>query len=140
MMSSGKKVAWSTLGVVAAVVGFGGFLAVPTAHGYADCTVPGAQLDLHHSSGYELTVDASGASLGPGALVRSNGSSSQASATGGIKGRSVDFRIAWQGTKAYVRFTGTVGDDGVAHGTSSGIAQPIELAAGPWDSGTRFTC
>lgn len=46
----------------------------------------------------------------------------------------IDFTITWQGTKSYVHFTGTVGDNGIAHGTSTGIAYPVNLSEGPWHS------
>jgi hypothetical protein len=96
--------------------------------------------DLHHSTGYDVTVDASGASLGPTALVRTPQITSQGNLTGGINGRTVDFTINWSGTKAYVHFTGTVGNDGIAHGTSTGLGTPVKLDPGPWDSITRLTC
>jgi hypothetical protein len=135
MKTNRKKLIGSTLSVAAA-----GFLAVPTAHANANCTVPGAHLDLHHSTGYDVTADASGASLGPTALVRTPQITSQGNVTGGINGRTVDFTINWSDTKAYVHFTGTVGNDGVAHGTSTGIGTPVKLDPGPWDSITRLTC
>ncbi len=140
MARPSKKLIGSTLGVAAAAVASGGFLALPTAHANANCTVPGAHLDLHHSTGYDVTVDASGASLGPTALVRTPQGTSQGNITGGINGRTVDFTINWSGSKAYVHFTGTVGNDGVAHGTSTGMGTPVKLDPGPWDSITRLTC
>ena len=140
MRTNNKKLIGSTLGVAAAAIASGGFLAVPTAHANANCTVPGAHLDLHQSTGYDVTVDASGASLGPTASVRTPQVTSQGNVTGGINGRTVDFTINWSGTKAYVHFIGTVGNDGVAHGTSTGIGTPVKLDAGPWDSTTRLTC
>jgi hypothetical protein len=128
--------------VAAAIaIAAGGFLAVPVAHADTNCTVPGAHLNLHHSSGYDVTVDASGTSLGPGGVVRvTPEQSSDVYVTGSIQGRSIEFRISWSGTKAYVSFTGTVGDDGIAHGTSSGIASPVTLKEGPWDSVEPLAC
>jgi hypothetical protein len=130
----------STIGVAAAAIASAGFLTAPTAHANPNCTVPGAHLDLHHSTGYDVSVDASGASLGPTAAVRTAQGTSQGNITGGISGRTVDFTINWSGSKAYVHFTGTVGSDGVAHGTSTGMGTPVKLDPGPWDSTTRLTC
>jgi hypothetical protein len=114
---------------------------VPAAHADANCTVPGAHLNLHHSSGYDVTIDASGGSLGPGAVVRVTPElSSDGNVSGGIKARNIEFRISWYGTKSYVYFTGTVGDDGIAHGTSTGITDPVNLNEGPWDSVDPLTC
>ena len=140
-----NKLIGSTLGVAAAAITSAGFLEVPTAHAVANCTVPGTHLDLHHSSGYDVTVDATGSSLGPTATVHvSPDLSSDAHVeSGGIEGRSIDFLIMWSGSKAYLHFTGTVGDDGVAHGTSGEIIDPVNgvlLNAGRWDSVTRLTC
>lgn len=135
-----KKLFSPALGIAALAAASGGLCPVPTAHAAPDCTVPGAHLDLHQSTGYDVTVDAKGAALGPGALVRTPQQSSPTSVTGGIKGRNVDFTINWSGTKAYVHFTGTVGPDGLAHGTSTAMGKPMKLDAGPWDSTTRLTC
>ena len=138
MRTNNKMLIGSTL--AAAAVVSGGFLAVPAAHANANCTVPGGHLDLHQSTGYDVTVDANGAALGPGAVVRTPQGTSQGNITGGINGRTVDFTINFSGTKAYVHFTGTVGPDGVAHGTSTGTGTPVKLDAGAWDSITRLTC
>jgi hypothetical protein len=135
-----KNLIGSTLGVAAAAIASGGCLAVPTAHAGANCTVPGAHLDLHQSTGYDVSVDANGASLGPTARIRTPQTTSPGNITGGINGRSIDFTINFSGTKAYVHFTGTVGSDGVAHGTSTGTGTPIKLDPGSWDSVTRLTC
>ncbi|HYB34498.1 MAG TPA: hypothetical protein VEF72_00960 [Mycobacterium sp.] len=140
MRTTREKLIGLALGVAAAATTSGGLLAVPTAHAGANCMVPGPYLDLHQSTGYFVTVDASGASLGPTALVRTPQQTSPGNVTGGINGRSVDFTINWSGTKAYVHFTGTVGNDGVAHGTSTGTGTPVELDPGSWDSTTRLTC
>jgi hypothetical protein len=139
MKTNGKKPIGLTLGAAVAMA-LGGFVAVSTAHADANCTVPGAHLDLHQSTGYDVTVDASGAVLGPTALIRTPQLTSPGNVTGGINGRTVDFTINWSGSKAYVHFTGTVGNDGVAHGTSTGVGTPVKLDPGPWDSITRLTC
>ena len=139
MRTNRRKLVAFTLGIATAAAGSGLPLA-PTAHAVANCAVPGPHLDLRHSTGYDVTVDASGASLGPTAVVRTAKGNSAGTVTGGISGRVVDFTLNWPGTKAYVRYTGTVGNDGVAHGTSSSIASPVSLDAGPWDSVTHLTC
>ncbi|HTX97977.1 MAG TPA: hypothetical protein VME67_25990 [Mycobacterium sp.] len=144
MKRNRKKPIGAVLGVVPAAI-VSGFLPVSTAHADANCTVPGSQLNIHHSSGYDVTVDASGASLGPAATIHVTPElSSDANVTaGGIKGRNIDFNIGWYGTKAMIHFTGTVGDDGIAHGTSGEIIDPVTrhvLNQGPWDSTTRLTC
>jgi hypothetical protein len=128
--------------VAAAAIVSGGVLAIPPAHADPEnCKVPGVHLDLHHSSGYEVTVEALVASLGPTALVRvSPDLTSVGNVTGGIDVRAVDFVMTWSGTRDYVRFTGTVDNDGVAHGTSTGLRYPVKLDPGPWDSRTRLTC
>src|SRR6201993_3171700 len=133
MKANRKKLIGSRFSAAVAIAS-GGFLAVSTAHADANCTVPGAHLDLHQSTGYDVTVDATGAALGPTALVRTPQLTSPGNVTGGISSRTVDFTINWSGSKAYVHFTGTVGNDGVAHGTSNGIGTPVKLDPGPWDS------
>jgi hypothetical protein len=135
-----SKVTQHLLCATATAIAAGALLAVPQAHADANCTVPGAHLTLHHSSGYDVTVDASAATLGPGAVIVTPALSSDGNVTGGIKGRTIDFTIGWYGTRAYVHFTGTVGADGIAHGTSSGIADPVSLKEGPWDSVGPLTC
>jgi hypothetical protein len=134
-----KKLIGSTLSVAAAAIA-SGVLVAPIAHGGPDCTVAGAHLDLHQSSGFDVSVDASGATLGPGVLVRTPQQNSQGNITGGISGHTIDFTITWFGTKAYDHFTGTVGGDGIAHGTSTGTGVPVKLDPGSWDSITRLTC
>jgi hypothetical protein len=134
-----KKLIGPALRVAAAAVASGVF-AAPIAHSGPNCTVAGTHLDLHQSTGFDVSVDASGATLGPGVLVRTPQQNSQGNITGGINGRTIDFVITWFGTKAYDHFTGTVGNDGVAHGTSTGTGVPIKLDPGSWDSITRFTC
>jgi len=125
----------------AAAALFGGvFLVTPTAHAAANCAVPGPRLDLHHISGYDVSVDANGASLGPGAVISTPQQTSRGNVSGGINGRAIDFTVNFSGTRAYDHFTGTVGNDGVAHGTSVGTQIPIGLDPGPWDSVTRLTC
>jgi hypothetical protein len=134
-----KKLTGSALSMTAGAVACCVF-AAPAAHGGPDCKVGGAHLDLHQSTGFDVSVDASGATLGPGVLVRTPQQNSQGNITGGINGRAIDFTITWFGTKAYDHFTGTGGNDGVAHGTSTGTLVPVKLDQGSWDSITRLTC
>jgi len=140
MTTSPKMLIGSTLSLAATVIATSGLLAVPAAHAAGNCTVPGPHLDIHHSTGYDVSVDARGASLGPNAVVRSPGKTTNWTVSSGINGRNLDFMIGYPGSKAYVHYTGTVGNDGIAHGTSGEIGFPVLLAAGPWDSVTRLTC
>ncbi|MDT5310382.1 MAG: hypothetical protein QOE48_6096 [Mycobacterium sp.] len=129
--------------VLAAVtaIAAAGLLALPSAHATANCTVLGELLNLHDSGGYDVAIDASGSSLGPRAVIRTPELTSDGNITsGGITGRTVDFTIGWSGTLSYVHFTGTVGADGIAHGTSTGTTTPINLNEGPWDSVGPLTC
>jgi hypothetical protein len=132
----------STIGVAAALISSGGFLAVSAAHADPNCTVQGPQLNIHHHAHFDVSVDANGAALGPNASVQAPGPTPDThwNVTGGINGRSVDFTLTFGGTKAYVHFTGTVGPDGFAHGTSTEARTPVTLAAGAWDSTTRLVC
>src|SRR5262249_12033173 len=45
------------LGLVAVAAASGGWVAAPKAYAAPNCTVPGAHLDLHQSTGYDVTVD-----------------------------------------------------------------------------------
>ncbi|WP_142281165.1 hypothetical protein [Mycobacterium palustre] len=128
--------------VAAAAIASGQVLATSTAHADPNnCTVPAAHLDLHHSSGYDVAVKALVATLGPTATVRVNPDlTSVGNASGGINLRTVDFVITWTGTRNVVHFTGTVDNNGVAHGTSTGLTYPVKLDPGPWDSATRLAC
>ena len=132
----------STFVVAAAGILCGGLLAIPPAHADPEnCKVPGAYLDLHHSSGYDVSVEALVATLGPTALVRvSPDLTSVGNVTGGINLRVVDFIMIWSGTRDYVHFTGKVDQDGIAHGTSTGLGYPVRLDPGTWDSKTRLDC
>jgi hypothetical protein len=136
------KIVKARAGLAAATaIAAGALLALPSAHATASCTVAGALLNLHHASGYDVAIDASGSSLGPRAVIHTPEVTSDGNLTsGGITGRTIDFTIGWSGTLAYVHFTGTVGADGIAHGTSTGTTTPINLNEGPWDSVGPLTC
>ena len=64
--------------------------------------------------------------------------------SGGIQGRNVDFTIGWDGGGKGI-YTGTVGDDGFAHGnTSHADVEPYGGASRPapsrWDSTSPLGC
>jgi hypothetical protein len=129
----------------AAAVIAGSFVVVATANqasAETTCTVAGQYLNLHQSNGYDLVISANGATLGPTGLARANPEmATYGNVNGGIKGRLVDFTINWDDNKGQAHFTGAVGDDGVAHGTSTGPSIPVNLwNAGPWDSNEPLSC
>lgn len=131
-------VSLSCVSVVAAL-----FLTVPAAHA-AGCGVPGENLTLFQPDGmYTVTVNANGSALGPGAVAVIPGGEigTYGNVSGGIQGRKIDFTITWDNNKGAAHFTGTVGDDGVAHGTSTGPSVPINLwNPGAWNSVGPLTC
>jgi hypothetical protein len=117
--------------------------------GCVTCVGPITVADVTYGTDVALDFDETRASytvhvpmrLGPGAVIRVTPALSlDVNVTGGIKGRTNDFTIGWYGTKAYVHFTGTVGDDGMAHGWSSGTTDPVSLGEGTWDSVGPLTC
>jgi hypothetical protein len=120
----------------------GAIVAVPAAQAEPTCTVPGPHLTLHQANGYDIVVSANGATLGPTGLARANPEmATYGDVSGGIQGRTINFTITWSDNKGTAHFTGTVGDDGVAHGTSSGPSVPVNLwNPGPWDSVGALTC
>jgi hypothetical protein len=130
------------LGAAAATIAAGGFLAVPAAHAETTCTVPGQYLNLHQSNGYDLVISANGTSLGPTGLARATPElATYGNVSGGLKGRNIDFTITWNDNKGAAHFAGTVGDDGVAHGSSTGPSIPVNLwNPGSWDSVGALTC
>lgn len=130
------------LGTAALVFTTCAVAAAPVAHAEATCTVPGPHLTLHQSNGYDIVVSANGAALGPSGLARANPEmATYGNVSGGINGRTIDFTIAWSDNKGTAHFTGTVGDDGVAHGTSSGPSVPVNMwNPGSWDSVGALTC
>jgi hypothetical protein len=142
MATTPKILIESTSVLAAAAIASGGMLAIPIAHADPNnCKVPAAHLDIHHSSGYDVAVEALVATLGPTAMVRvSPDVTSLGNASGGINLRTVDFIITWTGTRDFVHFTGMVDNNGLAHGTSTGLTYPVKLDPGPWDAMTRLTC
>lgn len=127
-----------------AVVAAASFLAVPAAHAVAGCTVPGDYLRLFQpDGGYTLSIKANGSALGPGAVAVIPGGEigTYGNVSGGIQGRNIDFTITWDNNKGTAHFTGSVGDDGVAHGSATGPSVPINLwNPGPWNSDGALTC
>ncbi|MDQ8732841.1 SH3 domain-containing protein [Bradyrhizobium sp. LHD-71] len=132
----------------AVAIGAGGFLAVPGALAAEVCTVPGEYLNLNLGPKPDMSyhknaiISANGSTLGPTALVKASVEIGiYGNVSGGIQGRAIDFTITWHDTMTQARFTGTVGTDGVARGTSTGPTVPINLwEAGPWESAGPLTC
>src|SRR2546423_45320 len=128
-------VAASATAVVAA-----GFLSMPAAHAAPSCTVSGDYLRLQqHFGNYTTTtsVNAKGSALGPGVVTvpPSGTNGTYGKASGSINGRAINVHIIWDDNKGTADFTGTVGDDGIAHGNSTGTPIPIHLwDPGPWDT------
>jgi hypothetical protein len=116
-----------------------GFLSVPVAHA-ASCTVNGDYLRLQqHEGPYTTTtsVTAKGSTLGPGVVTvpPSGTNGTYGSASGSIDGSNITVHITWNDNKGTADFTGTIGNDGIAHGTSTGTPIPINLwNPGPWDT------
>jgi hypothetical protein len=116
-----------------------GFLSIPLAHADS-CAVNGDYLRLQqHEGPYTTTtsVNAKGSALGPGVVTvpPSGTNGTYGKASGSINGRAISVHIIWDDNKGTADFTGTIGDDGIAHGTSTGTPIPINLwNPGPWDT------
>jgi hypothetical protein len=126
-----------------AVIVAAGFLAVPTAQAAHSCTVNGGYLQLYQPDGqHSVSVQANGSTLGPGAVVSTHGVNPvYGNATGSVSGNVVDFVIDWNDNKGTAIYRGTVGDDGIAHGTATGNVIPINLwNPGAFDSTNTLTC
>jgi len=130
----------------ATALGTAGFLAVPMAHAAPSCTVNGDYLRFaQHFGNYTTTtsVNASGSSLGPGVVTvpPSGTNPTYGKASGSINGRNIDVLITWNDNKGTAHFTGTVGNDGIARGDSTGTPIPIHLwDPGPWDTAEPLKC
>jgi len=61
----------------------------------------------------------------------------QGGVSGGIRGDKLDFTIHWDTVHAIGRYTGTVGDDGFAHGETHDELSP---ASAHWDSTVPLVC
>ncbi len=138
-----RAIAHTLLGTTALLLA--GFTAVP-AHAQPSCTVDGEYLRLNQNRGpyvTSVTVNAKGSSLGPGVVTvpPSGTNGTYGSASGSINGRTVDFIVTWNDNKGTAHFTGTIGDDGIARGDSTGTPIPINLwNPGPWVSSTPLIC
>lgn len=127
-MSHRKSMKKSQLIAAAVALGAGGLLTAPAAQA-ASCTVTGDHINLTHDfPRHSVYVQASGSSLGPEAVVSTNGINPvYGKVSGSIAGNAVDFIIDWNDNQGQAHYRGTVGADGVASGTSSGNVVPINL-------------
>ncbi len=151
--ASGTRLAQSLAAVVA--LGAGGLLVAPTAHA-ANCTVNGDGLHLttpiNDNVGYSIFVNANGSSIGPGVVLNTPDGGLYGKASGSITGTHIDFTINWDefypgttggpvGGKFSNHFTGEIGADGIANGTSTGDTIPINIyRPGPWHSTDKLNC
>jgi hypothetical protein len=127
-MSRTTSMKKSQLIAAAAALGAGGLLAAPAAHA-ASCTVTGDHINLTHDfPRHSVYVQANGSTLGPEAVVSTNGIDPvYGKVSGSIAGTAVDFIIDWNDNQGQAHYRGTVGPDGFASGTSSGNVIPINL-------------
>jgi hypothetical protein len=139
----------------AAALCLGGLLVAPAAHA-ANCTVAGDGLHLttpiNDNVGYTIFVNASGSSIGPGVVLNVPDGGLYGKASGSINGDKIDFTINWDefypgtrggpvGGKFVNHFTGTIGTDGIANGTSTGDTIPINIyKPGAWHSTDKLNC
>jgi hypothetical protein len=141
--------------VAATALCVGGLLVAPTAHA-ADCTVNGDLLHISQSKGgpysYTLFVNANGSTIGPKGGLNVPDGGLYGNVSGKITGTHIDFTINWDefypgttggpvGGKFSNQFTGDIGPDGIARGTSSGDTIPINIyKPGVWQSTDKLTC
>ena len=129
----------ATFAASATAVAAAGLLSMPVAHA-ASCTVNGDYLRFQqHEGPYTTTtsVNAKGSALGPGvvSVPPSGTNGTYGKASGSINGRDINVHIIWDDNKGTADFTGTIGDDGIARGNSTGTPIPINLwTPGPWDT------
>jgi hypothetical protein len=149
-MSANTIVNRSALFAAVTALGTAGFLAAPPAHAES-CKVNESQLQLIvHPPGltYTVTVSANGSTLsGNVHSTHKNQDGASGNAAGGIAGNSVNFIVDWFPSNGggMTHFRGTVGSDGVAHGTATGSSAKnfsggIEFEPGPWDSVKPLSC
>lgn len=125
---------------------FAGLATAVPAHADNSCTVNGDYLRLRQAFGNYITtttINAKGSSLGPGVVTvpPSGTNGTYGSASGSISGRNIDVRITWNDNKGTAHFTGTIGDDGIARGDSTGTPIPINLwNPGPWYTSEPLNC
>lgn len=140
-----RAMSYTLVGTTVTALLFAGLTAAP-ASAETSCTVNGGYLRINQSHGpfvTTTTVNASGASLGPGVVtVPSNGQNGKyGSASGSINGRTIDARVIWNDGKGTAHFTGTVGDDGIARGNSTGSrTDDNPWRPGPWVSSEPLNC
>ena len=141
-----RKTHHTLMGTAVASLVFAGLAAAVPAHADTSCTVNGDYLRLRQTFGNYVTtttINAKGSSLGPGVVTvpPSGTNGTYGSASGSINGRTVDVRITWNDNKGTAHFTGTVGDDGIARGDSTGTPIPINLwNPGPWSTSEPLNC
>lgn len=87
---------------------------------------------LRQTNGFQVFFSSTGTVAGGQAVAvgDDNVTKLKGPVSGRIKGRNVDFLIRWD-TGGSGRYVGTVGDDGVVHGSTGGTG---------WDSTSRVEC
>ncbi len=127
--------------IATAAIVTGSFAMMPTAKADS-CTVNGGELHIQQPVGHDVDVQANGSTLGPGVVVSTFGINPvYGNATGSVEGTTVNFVIDWNDNQGTAIYSGTVGDDGFAHGNSTGNVVPINLwNPGPWDSTNTLNC
>jgi hypothetical protein len=99
---------------------------------------------LKQSSGDTVTFNSTGPAAN-GAMAEANDGEYHGPVTGGITGDNLDFTIPWRGRGqpddasllSKGRYTGSVGDDGFAHGDTHDELSP---ASAHWDSTVPLVC
>ncbi|MDT5290218.1 MAG: hypothetical protein QOF88_5107 [Mycobacterium sp.] len=137
------------VGAAATLAGLATTTAAPAAHAES-CTVNGSQLQLrvHPNYTYTVTVNANGSNLAGDVFSTVAGQDGvSGNASGSIAGNTVDFIVTWNPADGggTAHFSGTVGNDGFAHGTATGASaqdlnKHLEFEPGPWESVAPLTC
>ncbi len=132
----------STLALVAGGVGAAGLLAPPAAHAERICSIPGAYMELRQANNYTIIIEAHGTTVGPRGLSRATPSQAvYGTGAGMLSDGRIAFHLEWDEPFSLATFSGTIDDQGVAHGTSEGKPVPINLwQPGTWDSTTVMNC
>lgn len=133
--------------IVVAALGAGVVLVPPAAHAGRTCLISGQYLELHQDNdgGYDIIVERDGYNgIGPRGLARATPSQATYGNVNGYIAPAtgyIDFTISWDDPKTVAHFTGTVGGDSIARGSSTGAEVPINLwNPGPWVSTSKFDC
>jgi len=103
---------------------------------------------VHPNYTYTVTVNANGSNLAGNVFSTVAGQDGvTGNASGSIAGNTVDFIITWNPADGggTAHFSGTVGNDGFAHGTATGASahdlnKNLEFEPGPWESVAPLTC